>query len=66
MVTDDELRAAWKNLKRNDPVKYVVDSSGRGTHKTIEAAIADAQKSPQRTTYVAIRPRITLENFNAE
>ena len=48
------------------PIKYIVDSSGKGTHKTIEDAMKDAAKSPHRTVLLTIRPHITLEDFNAE
>ena len=48
----------------NDTVLYVVDESGAGTHKTVESAIADAKKHPNRRTMVTIRPHTTIENFN--
>ena len=50
--------------RENDTVIYVVDESGAGTHKTIEDAIADAEKHPNRRTMVTIRPHTTIENFD--
>lgn len=47
-------------------VKYIVDSSGKGTHKTIADAMKDAAKNPHRMTLLTIRPHIILENFDLE
>ena len=49
--------------RENDPVMFIVDETGAGTHKTVEAAIADAQKHPNRRTMITIKPYITIENF---
>ena len=50
--------------KKNDTVMYVVDESGAGTHKTLQAAMADAAKNPNRRTMVRIVPHTNIENFN--
>jgi len=47
----------------NDPVTYIVDETGEGTHKTLDAAMKDAEKHPHRLTMVTIRPHTTIENF---
>ena len=43
--------------------QYVVDESGRGTHKTLEKAMDDAQEHPKRWTMIRINPNITIDNF---
>lgn len=52
-----------RNRTKNGAVKYVVDSSGAGTHKTIADAVKDAEEYPMRTTMITIRPHIRLEDF---
>ncbi len=64
-VTEEEVNQGLNRFWRGI-AKYIVDSSGRGTHKTIAEAMDDAAENPKRTTLIAIHPHITLENFDAK
>lgn len=49
------------------PVTYVVDATGGGTHKTLfgaKGALTEAEKVPERTTFITIKPQITFKDFD--
>lgn len=47
----------------DETVKYVVDQTGAGTHRTVRDALTDAKKNPGRVTLITIRPQVTIESF---
>lgn len=65
VLVTDRWRPVDKR-KGEHPVQYIVDISGAGTHKEIQAAMDDAAKHPKRCTMIRIQPRITIENFGGD